>query len=184
LSGARIIIYLLEAGGSPYDLVARQGRAAPTYRAQATPAGLAAGVRVGDDGCRAGRPAELVGSEDHALVDADAVHPADEAVKPRRRRLRAIGRRGAPLTRDEVVRASADKRMILAPDKLGRATGPASVVADAHARGLRVFTWTPPASPARDRSARRAPDARRGRTGFRRPRAGRCRCTASASTSA
>mgnify|MGYP002648320989 CR=1 FL=1 len=33
----------------------------------------AAGVRVGDDGCRAGRPAELVGSEDHALVDADAV---------------------------------------------------------------------------------------------------------------
>ena len=37
---------------------------------------------------------------------------------------------------------SVDKRMILAPDKLGRATGPSSVVTDAHARGLRVFTWT------------------------------------------
>lgn len=80
-------IYLLEAGGSPYDLVARQGRAAPTYRAQATPAGLD----------------------------------------------RLVGR---------VDGISVDKRMILAPDKLGRATGPASVVADAHARGLRVFTWT------------------------------------------
>ncbi len=37
---------------------------------------------------------------------------------------------------------SVDKRMILAPDKLGRATGPSSLVADAHERGLRVFTWT------------------------------------------
>ncbi|GAA2987120.1 glycerophosphoryl diester phosphodiesterase [Microbacterium terrae] len=37
---------------------------------------------------------------------------------------------------------SVDKRMILAPDKLGRATGPSSVVTDAHARGLCVFTWT------------------------------------------
>lgn len=36
---------------------------------------------------------------------------------------------------------SVDKRMILAPDKLGR-TGPSRVVADAHDRGLRVFTWT------------------------------------------
>ena len=32
--------------------------------------------------------------------------------------------------------------MILAPDKLGRMTGPSPVIADAHARGLRVFTWT------------------------------------------
>lgn len=37
---------------------------------------------------------------------------------------------------------SVDKRMILAPDKRGRMTGPTAVVADAHARGLRVFTWT------------------------------------------
>ncbi|WP_448389295.1 glycerophosphodiester phosphodiesterase family protein [Microbacterium aurum] len=80
-------IYLLEAAGSPYDLVATQGRAAPTYREQATPAGLD----------------------------------------------RLVGR---------VDGISVDKKMILAPDKLGRATGPASVVADAHARGLRVFTWT------------------------------------------
>lgn len=36
---------------------------------------------------------------------------------------------------------SVDKRMILAPDKLGR-RGSSSVVADAHERGLRVFTWT------------------------------------------
>ena len=37
---------------------------------------------------------------------------------------------------------SVDKRMILAPDKLGRTSGPSPLVADAHARGLRVFTWT------------------------------------------
>ena len=37
---------------------------------------------------------------------------------------------------------SVDKRMILAPDRLGRTTGPSRVVADAHTRGLRVFTWT------------------------------------------
>lgn len=37
---------------------------------------------------------------------------------------------------------SVDKRMILAPDKLGRATGSSPIVADAHERGLRVFTWT------------------------------------------
>lgn len=37
---------------------------------------------------------------------------------------------------------SVDKRMILAPDKLGRATGPSPLVQDAHDRGLRVFTWT------------------------------------------
>ena len=32
--------------------------------------------------------------------------------------------------------------MILAPDRLGRTAGPSRIVADAHARGLRVFTWT------------------------------------------
>lgn len=37
---------------------------------------------------------------------------------------------------------SLDKRSILAPDRLGRVGEPASVVADAHARGLKVFTWT------------------------------------------
>ena len=37
---------------------------------------------------------------------------------------------------------SVDKRMILAPDKLGRLTGPSRVIADAHERGLRVYTWT------------------------------------------
>ncbi|MCT9818950.1 glycerophosphodiester phosphodiesterase family protein [Microbacterium sp. W1N] len=37
---------------------------------------------------------------------------------------------------------SVDKKMILAPDKLGRATGPAPFVAAAHERGLRVYTWT------------------------------------------
>lgn len=42
----------------------------------------------------------------------------------------------------EVDGISLDKRTILAPDGLGRATGPAPVVAEAHARGLRVFTWT------------------------------------------
>nr|WP_230206462.1 glycerophosphodiester phosphodiesterase family protein [Microbacterium gorillae] len=42
----------------------------------------------------------------------------------------------------EVDGISLDKRTILAPDRLGRPTGPAPVVADAHERGLRVFTWT------------------------------------------
>ena len=37
---------------------------------------------------------------------------------------------------------SVAKRMILAPDRLGRVAGPSSLVADAHARGLQVFTWT------------------------------------------
>lgn len=37
---------------------------------------------------------------------------------------------------------SPDKRLILAPDRWGTVRGPARLVADAHARGLRVFTWT------------------------------------------
>ena len=36
---------------------------------------------------------------------------------------------------------SVDRRVILAPDKLGR-LGSSTVVADAHERGLRVLTWT------------------------------------------
>ena len=80
-------VYLLEAAGRPFDLVAAFGKAAPTYRDTARPAGLD----------------RLVG-----VVDGISV----------------------------------DKRMILAPDKLGRMTGPSPVIADAHARGLRVYTWT------------------------------------------
>ena len=80
-------VYLLEAAGRPYDLIAAFGRAAPTYKETVRPAGLDT----------------LVG-----VVDGISV----------------------------------DKRMILAPDKLGRMTGPSPVIADAHARGLRVYTWT------------------------------------------
>ena len=82
-----LYVYLLEAAGRPFDLVAALGRAAPTYKQTARPAGLD----------------RLVG-----VVDGISV----------------------------------DKRMILAPDRLGRVSGPSSVVADAHDRGLRVFTWT------------------------------------------
>ena len=80
-------VYLLEAAGRPFDMVAAFGKAAPTYRDTARPAGLD----------------RLVG-----VVDGISV----------------------------------DKRMILAPDKLGRMTGPSPVISDAHARGLRVYTWT------------------------------------------
>ena len=37
---------------------------------------------------------------------------------------------------------SPDKRLILAPDRFGRARGPAEFVGHAHQRDLRVFTWT------------------------------------------
>jgi glycerophosphoryl diester phosphodiesterase len=80
-------IYLIEAAGRPYDMVAAFGKAALTYRATVEPVGLDS----------------LVG-----VVDGISV----------------------------------DKRLILAPDKRGRMTGPTSLVDDAHARGLRVFTWT------------------------------------------
>lgn len=80
-------VYLLEAAGRPFDMVAALGKAAPTYKETARPAGLD----------------RLVGAVDGISVD---------------------------------------KRMILAPDKLGRMTGPSPLIADAHARGLRVFTWT------------------------------------------
>ena len=82
-----VYIYLLEAAGRPVDLVAALGRAAPTYRQTAEPAGL-----------------------DRLLGAIDGI--------------------------------SVDKSMILAPDGLGRATGPSRIVGDAHARGLLVFTWT------------------------------------------
>ncbi|MFT3798236.1 glycerophosphodiester phosphodiesterase family protein [Microbacterium sp.] len=96
-------VYLLEAGGAPFDRVAAEGKAAPTYRQQLTPAGL------------------------------DALAGAVDGI-------------------------SVDKRLILAPDRLGRATGPSPVVVDAHARGLRVFTWT-----CRPENAFLLPQFRRGR---------------------
>ncbi len=42
----------------------------------------------------------------------------------------------------EVDGISVEKAMILAPDAHGRPTGPSALVADAHERGLLVFTWT------------------------------------------
>ncbi len=50
--------------------------------------------------------------------------------------------RGLDRLASEVDGISVDKRVILAPDRLGRSAGPSSVVSDAHARGLQVFTWT------------------------------------------
>lgn len=43
---------------------------------------------------------------------------------------------------DEIDGISLDKRVIVAPDRMGRAHGPSGVVADAKSRGLKVFTWT------------------------------------------
>jgi glycerophosphoryl diester phosphodiesterase len=80
-------VYLLEASGRPYDLVAAQGSDAPSYSDAVTFDGL------------------------------DAVAGRYDGI-------------------------SVDKRMILAPDRRGRATGPAPFVAAAQGRGLRVFTWT------------------------------------------
>lgn len=77
-------VYLLEAAGRPFDLVARLGHDAPTYAQTATPAGLD----------------ELIGRVDGV---------------------------------------SLDKKMILSPAAPGRA---GDIVAQAHERGLRVFTWT------------------------------------------
>lgn len=76
---AASFIYLIEASGKPFDLVAAQGRHAPNYKDAVTPQGLDA----------------LVG---------------------------------------EVDGISVSKRMLLAKGS--------TLVADAHARGLRVFTWT------------------------------------------
>jgi glycerophosphoryl diester phosphodiesterase len=43
---------------------------------------------------------------------------------------------------EEVDGISPDKRLVLAPDRRGLASGPARFVAEAHELGLRVFTWT------------------------------------------
>lgn len=74
----------------------------------------------------AGRPFDLFSSEGKAaLTYKQTASPA-----------------GLDALAGRVDGISVDKRMILAPDKLGRLTGPSRVVADAHERGLRVFTWT------------------------------------------
>lgn len=49
---------------------------------------------------------------------------------------------GLDVLAGQVDGISLDKRIILDPDARGRARGPASVVAQAHERGLQVFTWT------------------------------------------
>ncbi|MFV0373494.1 glycerophosphodiester phosphodiesterase family protein [Microbacterium sp.] len=73
-----------------------------------------------------GRPADLVSAHgSRAPSYRDAVTP--EGLD------RLVG---------EVDGISVDKKMILAPDRLGRSHGPTEVVADAHARGLVVYTWT------------------------------------------
>ena len=65
---------------------------------------------------------------------------------------------------------SVDKRMILAPDKLGRMTGPSLVVADAHdARAARVHLDMPA---RRMRSSSASTAARGGAGGVRRLRGG------------
>lgn len=87
LGVAATYVYLLEASGSPVDLLLREHDAAPTYADLAAPAGL------------------------------------DRLA-------------------DEVDGVSVAKRMILAPDRLGRTHGPSRVADDAHARGLLVYTWT------------------------------------------
>ena len=76
---AASFVYLIEASGKPFDLVATLGRAAPDYASTVTPAGL-------------------------------------------------------DRLRGEVDGISVNKRMLLQPGS--------TIVADAHARGLKVFTWT------------------------------------------
>ncbi len=43
---------------------------------------------------------------------------------------------------EEVEGISPDRRLVLAPDRSGRASGPTRFVAEAQRLGLRVFTWT------------------------------------------
>lgn len=80
-------VYLIEAKGTPFDLLASLGAKAEKYSAALSEAGL-----------------------DRLAHEVDGI--------------------------------SLNKRLILAPDVLGHATGPAPVVSRAHERGLKVFTWT------------------------------------------
>ncbi|MDR2295157.1 MAG: glycerophosphodiester phosphodiesterase [Microbacterium sp.] len=50
--------------------------------------------------------------------------------------------RGLDVLASQVDGISLDKKSILRPDRMGRSRGPAPVVAEAHQRGLQVFTWT------------------------------------------
>ena len=81
------LVQLIEAGGAPWDLRARDGADATTYASMLTGPGL------------------------------DALSQQVDGISP-------------------------DKRLVLSPDRLGRARGPARFVAEARERGLRVFTWT------------------------------------------
>jgi glycerophosphoryl diester phosphodiesterase len=73
-----------------------------------------------------GSPADLAVSQGaHAPTYRDAMSPA-----------------GLDALVGHVDAISLDKKTILEPNRLGRVTGPSRVVADAHARGLQVFTWT------------------------------------------
>ncbi|MBW9094231.1 glycerophosphodiester phosphodiesterase [Microbacterium jejuense] len=74
----------------------------------------------------AGRPFDLVSA--HGKAAPTYAHTASPA--------------GLDALVGQVDGISVDKRMILAPDRLGRTSGPSPIVADAHERGLRVFTWT------------------------------------------
>ncbi len=49
---------------------------------------------------------------------------------------------GMDVLAEEVEGISPDKRLVLAPDRRGRARGPAGFVGAAHERGLKVFAWT------------------------------------------
>lgn len=81
----------------------------------------------------AGLPASYV-----YLLEAKGVRPISRASVPRPRRMpRPLGLDGLDLTVGAVDGISVNKQMILAPDRLGRATGPSPVVADAHERGFR-----------------------------------------------
>ncbi|MBB2975628.1 glycerophosphoryl diester phosphodiesterase [Microbacterium endophyticum] len=80
-------VYLVEAKGAPFDLIARDGSKAAKYSAALSGAGL-----------------------DRLASEVDGI--------------------------------SLNKRLILAPDVLGHATGPSAVVSQARERGLKVFTWT------------------------------------------
>jgi len=75
--------------------------------------------------------------ETGAAQDLLAVHGLDAPTYAEQTRPPGLARLAA-----EVDGISVDKSMILVPDERGRPTGPSPLVAQAHERGLRVFTWT------------------------------------------
>lgn len=70
--------------------------------------------------------------------------PADEAARPGRARSYAWYRSdaGLDLLATKVDGVSVAKGNLIRLNALGRATGPTNLVQRAHARGLRVYTWT------------------------------------------